>query len=158
MTSLNVVAQEQSLDLILVKKVISGKVGDTVKIPLEVVNNTKQPKQLTGIVRGKEGVRLNGVLIENEGKTSILTVSGSWAAGHNPSLPMTLEVKGRQKLYVEWVVRGETSLILSFGDKFKSVRHEVTVVSENRKAEQVVPPKSDRACLLYTSPSPRDRG
>ena len=127
MTSGKLVAQEETLDLKLLQTVMTGKVGDTIKIPLEAVNNTQQSKTITRIVRTGYGVRINGVVIKQAGKISISSLYGTGPKGVNPQAPITIAPKGKQKLYVKWVINGETSLTLSFGKSYKSVEHKVDI-------------------------------
>ena len=109
-------AEEQKIDIVLVKQPIRGKIGEVVKIHFEAVNNTSETFVIKNIIRVNDGLQMNGVLIRDGNRVHSSNLRANWdTTKKNPMEDVYLKPKEKQRLYVPSTIRGASTLKLEFG-------------------------------------------
>ncbi len=125
-------AEDQKINIVLEKQPIRGKIGETVKIYFEAVNKTTSTLVIRNIIRIHDDIQLNGVSIQDGNRVYSSYRSANWdSRKNNPMEDVYLKPQEKQRLYVPWTIRGDTTLKLGFGDLYNAADSNVEVrVSE----------------------------
>lgn len=125
-------AEEEKIDIVLVKQPIRGKIGEVVKIHFDAVNNTSGTLVIRNVIRVNDGMQKNGVWIRDGNRVYISNLKANWdTTKKNPMEDVYLKPKEKQRLFVPWTISGASTLKLEFGDGYRATNANVEVqVSE----------------------------
>ncbi len=121
-------AEDQKIDIVLEKQPIRGKIGETMNIYFDAVNNTTSTLVIRNIIRVDGGIQMHGVSIRDGNRVSSSYRSVNWdSRKKNPMQAFYLKPQEKQRLYVPWTIRGDTTLKLGFGDHYNAADANVEV-------------------------------